>query len=377
MARNHRTAWQWIIAGLLAAAAGSLSQACSDSGSREVDGGNGPAGCPDQPPPFEPNPLDGIAASFVINSARLGNVHDGEAFDLDCVNTGPEGYLPPDGPGGADNQFGALMIALQDAGLDMDFNSEMQRSIDNGRGLILFRLVDVDDWSEDGGALYLAVYDGVDTDSDPTNNFSGHEPLLADDSSLTRPDDLMSTRTWFTNGVLHDTVEADRDLHSGDYDASGAEVALRFPFAHTVGTLRISRARVVWDLERAPVGTPPLDGTITGGMLGGHIFLGDAAKFLADASSGSAGEGIDEDTILTLLFGQADMDVIPEGFTDEPCTEATADQDCFPGRGCEQDSDRDDAFFCYEYEDNPDAISVSFVFSAVSCDLAGIHHGTP
>ncbi|MBI5500205.1 MAG: hypothetical protein HY907_08185 [Deltaproteobacteria bacterium] len=313
----------------------------------------------------------------MINSARLGKIDEGEGFNLDCVSTGPDGYLPPDGPAGVDDQFGALVSALQHAGLDLDFDADMQRSIDDGRSLILFRLLDVDDWSEDGGSLFLAAYDGVDADSEPTNNFSGRGQLLVDESSLTRPDDLMSARGWFGNGVLHDTDEADRDIRTGDFSASGAVVDLRFPLGDTVVTLRISEARVVWDIERAPVGTPPLDGTIVGGVLGGCVSLRDAAMFLSEVPYGTDPGTIDEDTIRTILAGQADLDVIPEGFTDEPCTEGTADHDCAPGQGCEQDPDRGDAYFCYEYEENPDAISVSFVFTAVSCDIVGIHHGTP
>ncbi|MBI5488234.1 MAG: hypothetical protein HY905_12950 [Deltaproteobacteria bacterium] len=369
--------WRLVLAAPLAIAAGCLFQSCSNSGSREVDVGGGPNRCPDVPPPYEPNPFDGVKASFVIDSIRIGNPDDGEGFNLDCASTGPEGYQPADGPWGTDNQFGALVMAVQDAGMDIDVDGDMRRSIEEGRNLLLFRLLDVDDWADDGGAVYLAVHSGVDTDSDPTNNLTGHGELLVDEDSLTDPDDLDSARALFVNGVLADTAGADGDLRIGDYSASGADVTIALVVSGTTATLPIHDAQIVWDLGTAPVGDPPLDGSAVQGMLGGSVFLDEGSEFIAIAYRSELGPTIDADTIRVIAAGQADLDVIPEGFTGISCTEGTATQDCAPGQGCERDPDRGDAYFCYEYDENPDAISVAFVFTAVSCNIVGIYHGAP
>ncbi|MBI5488232.1 MAG: hypothetical protein HY905_12940 [Deltaproteobacteria bacterium] len=201
-----------------------------------------------------------------------------------------------------------------------------------------------------------------------------------DDRSLIGTDDLLSARAWFGNGTLLDTVEEGR-IDLGNFAASGADVALQLVLRGSDMTLAIHDARVVWDLEQAPSGHPPLDGKLVRGLLGGFVFLADAVEFLrplvGDALVWFYPNTDPDETVRTILAGQADLDVIPEGFTDGSCTERTAFQDCAPGQSCRQDPDRDDAFFCYEYDENPDAISVAFVFTAVSCNIVGIYHEGP
>jgi hypothetical protein len=139
--------------------------------------------------------------------------------------------------------------------------------------------------------------------------------------------------------------------------------------------LPIHGAHVAWDLATAPEGDPPLRGRVVNGLLGGNMSLRDAAQFVSDTDP--LGSEIDGNTLRTILAGQADMDVLPEGFVDTPCTTATVSDDCAPGQTCDPDPARSDAAYCYEQPDNPDAISVAFVFTAVSCDVVGIHPETP
>jgi hypothetical protein len=110
------------------------------------------------------------------------------AEEVDCVDTPPgHAYLPEDGPNGADNQFGGLLQALLEWGLDIDVDGDMQRSIEDGRNLLVFRLADVDDWVNDGGLVYLSVYSGADSNADPTDNLTGWGELLVETRPISFP----------------------------------------------------------------------------------------------------------------------------------------------------------------------------------------------
>ncbi|MBI5490995.1 MAG: hypothetical protein HY905_26930 [Deltaproteobacteria bacterium] len=373
--------WTVVLAASLAAlAAIGFAASCDggDSGTPDGDVVGGDDGATDDGGGRdESNPTNGTRADFVINTMRIGSIDDGEGFNLDGVNTGPEGYLPPDGPGGVDNQLGALISALQDAGLDFDADAEIAASLEEGGLLILLRHDDVDDWTDDPGFVYLRGYAGKDADDpeDPTNNFSGDAELLVDERSLTDPSDIDSSLIYFDNGVLHDTTAADTNLQMGDFHAGPSLFTVDIPIQDTTLSLDVNGTQIVWDVDTAPTGDPAVNGSIKNGLLGGYVLLGDAARALSHIDL--SGTTIDEDTIRTILAGQADMDVIPEGFVDDTCTEATATADCAPGQGCEADADRGGAFYCYEYDENPDAISLGIVFSAVSCRITDIWHDTP
>ncbi|MDI7269160.1 MAG: hypothetical protein QME96_14315, partial [Myxococcota bacterium] len=129
------------------------------------------------------------------------------------------------------------------------------------------------------------------------------------------------------------------------------------------------------DLGTAPTGTPPVNGRIVNGMLGGYVLLGDAAEAISQIDL--SGTTITANTIRTILSGQADMDVIPPGFTTDSCDPATVITDCAPGQFCEPNPDSGDLTFCRELPDNPDAISLAIVFTAVSCRITGIWRDTP
>jgi hypothetical protein len=363
--------------GLLLALAG-----CDDDSAQHPDDGRD-SGCPGATLPVESNPFDGQVAWFVVDSLRVGDPHigsalPGEGFNLDCTAT-PAGdpWLPEDGLGGIDNAFGGLVQALVRGGFEVDVDGDMQRAIEDGRVLLAFRLADVDDWVDDVGLVYMSVYSAIDADADPTNNFTGSARLLVDDRSLVDPTDLLSARTWFLNGILRDSAEADARLDVGDFTASGADVVLDIAAGETVVPLTIRDAHVVWDFETAPTGEPPTHGRLANGLLGGSVPLLEAVRFILAAYPTPGGYPIDERTMQLLAAGQADMDLRAAGFTDAPCTEATASADCTPGQTCEPDPFRADTTFCFEQDDNADAISVGFVFTAVSVDITGIAHTTP
>jgi hypothetical protein len=337
-----------------------------------------PGRCPDPPLIVEPNPDDGVAAWFVVDSIRVGHgdPEAGEGFDLDCVNTPPgHRYLPEDGPNGADNQFGWLLQALLEWGLDIDVDGDMQRSIEDARNLLVFRLADVDDWANDGGLVYLSVYTGADSNTNLGDNLSGWGELLVEARSLLDPTDVLSARTTFDMGVLFDNPAAESDIAVGDFIAAEADLEFEIAAGDARVPLPIHDAHVVWDLDRAPHGDPPLLGRVVHGLLGGNMLLREAAQFVPNTDP--LGPEIDDNTLRAILAGQADLDLIPAGFVDTSCTPSTVQDDCAPGQTCEQDEARGDVRSCYEQPDNPDAISVAFVFTAVSCDVVGIHPDTP
>jgi len=325
----------------------------------------------------ESNPTDGVRADFVIDSLRIGNQDDGEGFNLDGVNT-PAGhpYLPQDGPGGVDNQLGSLLHELYEAGLDFDADADIARSIQEGNLIILLSHRDVDSWTRDPGWVPLFGYAGKDADNpeDPTNNLGGAGQFRIDPQSLTDPRDEDSALIQFPQGIFQDTTAADGNLQRGDFEAGPSLFAVDLTVQGDRQLhLEMNGTRIVWDLETAPTGNPALHGRIRNGLIGGYVLLGDAARAIARLDL--AGSDIDINTIRNILQGQADMDVVPEGFTDDPCTPSTAQTDCAPGQGCESDATRGGAYYCWEYDGTPDAISVGLVFTAVSCQIVGIDSG--
>lgn len=364
---------RWMTLGLAAMLAAMLAlgttASCGgdDSGTDAAD-----TGTDDGAGRVENNPTDGVRADFVINSLRIGNQDDSEGFNLDGINT-PAGhaYLPQDGPGGVDNQLGSLIAALVDAGLDFDADAEIATSLTEGELLILLSHRDVDDWTNDPGYVPLFGYAGKDADEpeDPTNNFSGSAELLIDPESLTDPADEDTALISFPNGILNDTTTADGNLQRGDFEAGPSLFSVELNVQDDA-TLRLDMngTRIVWDLETAPTGDPATGGEIINGLIGGYITLGDAARAIAQLDL--SGSSIDVNTIRSILAGQADMDVIEEGFTGDACTASTVQEDCAPGQTCESDGG---TYECYEQPDNPDAISVGLVFGAVSCRITGIY----
>lgn len=352
---------------------------CGDGGSSPSDVGtdvprdDGDTSPDDGAPPgVEPNWDDGVTADFVIDTMRIGRINLGEGFNLDNIHTGPGQHLPEDGPDGVDNQLGALIQDLQEAGLEFSADESIAEGIADGSLLIILRHMDVDSWTRDPGLVRLLGYSGKDADADPLNNLTGDGELLVDARSLTPPGttDLMSSLIRFDNGVLEDTPEADLVWQEGDFEAGPSVFNVDIPVEEEILRLSVNGTRVVWDLDTAPTGTPPVDGKVINGLLGGYVFLGDAARAISQIDL--SGTTITANTIRTILSGQADMDVIPPGPTTNSCDPATVMDDCAPGQSCEPNPAPDGPTFCYEQPDNPDAISLGIVFTAVSCRITGI-----
>jgi hypothetical protein len=337
-----------------------------EEGSVDEAGGPGDGGDADGAP------VEGAVADFVIDSLRIGDDTLGEGFNLDGVDTPPRHpYLPEDGPGGVDNGFGSLVRTLIDVGVDIDVDSEIAVAIAEGRQLTLLRHRDVDDWRADPDGVSLYAYAGHDADGNPANNLAGDAEMLADERSLVDPADIWSASSVFVDGALVDTAAADGLLQEGDFEAGPGTLVLLLAFgADQFLELPLRGALLVWDLGVAPAGDPPVGGRVVNGLLGGHMLIQDAVR--AFAALDFAGTSLDLDTIRTVMAGQADMDVLPEGFTGDPCTEATARDDCTPGQTCEPDPDRGGDWYCFEQPENPDALSVGFVFTAVSCRITGV-----
>jgi hypothetical protein len=368
-----RNRW-WVVA--LALCLGTLvavgfAASCGGDETTPGDGGDADDGT-DR---VEPNPDDGIRADFVLNTMRIGTPDEG--FNLDGLNTSDsDPYLPPDGAGGVDNQLGALIAALVRAGLDFDADAQIASGIADGSLLILLSHRDIDSWTNDPGLVYLYGYAGKDADDpeDPANNLTGTGRLMIDERSLEeghRTDENASL-IQFRDGILNDTLAADSNLQVGDFHAGPSLFRVDIPVQDSILTLAINGTQIVWDIDTVPTGTPALNGSIKNGLLGGYVLLADAARALSQIDL--SGTTIDEATIRNILGGQADMDVLLEGFTSYSCTEATAVEDCAPGQTCESDPARGGAFYCYEQENNLDAISLGIVFTGVSCEITGIWH---
>jgi hypothetical protein len=320
----------------------------------------------------ETNPTDGVLADFVIDSLRIGSLTAGEGFNLDGVYTrAGDPLFPEDGPGGVDNQLGDLIFALEEADLEVNADESIAEGIADGSLLILLRHVDVDDWDEDPGYVYLYGYAGKDTDDDPLNNLTGAGELLVDERSLQLPPtDLARSLIHFDNGVLEVDPSNLAVLQEGDFSAGPSLFRVDIPMEDSTLTLEVNGTRIVWDLDDAPTGNPGVDGRIINGLLGGYVYVRDAARALSQIDL--SGASIDVATLRSLLAGQADMDVVPPGFQDDTCTVSTTITDCAPGQTCQEDDDRGGAYYCYEHPDNLDAISLGLTFTAVSCRITGI-----
>lgn len=364
------TAKRWTAVMILGASGLLLS--CGGSGDDVADVG-------DTPPEdgtnvrVETDRTDGVLADFVIDALRIGSLTAGEGFNLDGVNTrAGDPVFPEDGPGGVDNQLGDLIAALEEAGLEVNANSSIAEGIAEGSLLILLRHMDVDGWDTDPGYVYLYGYAGKDPDDDATNNLTGDGELLVDERSLELPPtDLARSLIHFDNGVLEVNPANRSVLQDGDFEAGPSLFRVDIPMEESTLTLEVNGTRIVWDLETAPTGNPGVDGRIINGLLGGYIYIRDAARALSEIDL--SGTTIDVATLRSILAGQADMDVIPPGFQDDTCDPSTTVTDCAPGQTCQADAARGGADYCFEHIENLDAISLGLTFSAVSCRVTGIY----
>ncbi len=295
-----------------------------------------------------------VEATFVMDSLMIPDEDVG--FDLDDENTQCDSGCINDGENGVDNRLGAVLDGISDSmGEDFNANDELAAQIEEGGLLIMFRLTDVCNFNRDGGVDLLG-YIGLDTDDpeDPTDNFSGTEPLDVDSRSLTGSGtDLGSPLISFPDGSI------DR----GQFNAGPSVFNLDVPISDSTLHLAVQETRVRFDFDPEPadVGGDQLNGGLINGLLGGYVLVEDLADALQEFAS-ELGD-IDPATVMNIVVNQADIDHVQPGPTDDACTE---DSDCpVPWRTCGSGG------VCVEPPDRMDAISLAIQFTGVSVDFTG------
>ena len=195
------------------------------------------AGCLDRSDPCARDPMavdpDGTVRGYVIDRIDLpGNSAEAHTYGLD-IDYWYEGA--------ADNQLGQVLGAIAEyAGYDLDV--EANALIDAGAILHLFELRATSLTDADG--VGLRIGQAIDADGDPTDNFSGDEPLGFDPGRS--QGDVSGT---IINGYL--------DLRVGT-----APVAVTFPGLDAPYFLPLIEARVAAEL----VTETEIRGVIGGGI---------------------------------------------------------------------------------------------------------------
>lgn len=312
-------------------------------------GGNGG----DPPLPTECD-NDEFEATFVIDDLQIPNENVG--FNLDGEDTYCDSGCINDGENGVDNRLGAVLDGLSDSlGEDFNANEELDVQIQEGDLLILFRLLNICNFNADGD-VDLKGYIGLDADdpADPTDNFSGSEPLDVDIRGLAGAGtDVENSLITFSGG----------EISRREFSAGPSEFNLDIPIQDSTLGLSIQETQVRFNFSPEPSesGGEYLDGAIINGLLGGFVLVED----LADALQEFADElgDIDPETVMNIVVNQADIDHVPAGTTSDACTSA---DDCpVPWRDCGTDG------FCVEPPDRMDAISLAIQFTGTSCSFTG------
>lgn len=302
--------------------------------------------------------------SFVVDKMNIGTIDQG--FNLDNTNTQcTDGSCMVDGAGGVDNRLSAILAAIDNATSEsIDADASINENIQSGDMLVIFRMLDVNMTSmssitSSDGHIELKGYIGLDADvpEDPTDNFSGSEPLDVDSRSLSVATDVETSLIDFTKCSLSaGKLRCEPSHFKLDLDISGNPLSLQIEETQLVASVDVSPT-----LDAASGAY--LGGSIKEGVLGGYVpilylqtALNDFADQLGDISPA---------TIQQILANHADIDSVPEGTTTVACTEGGSEcltwQECRPSTGG----------FCYEPADMPDSISLAVTFEAVSIEFTG------
>jgi len=290
------------------------------------------------------NPTDGETKVFVADTLAIGAPEVG--FDLDEHTTtdrdDPVGCGHVDGPGGVDNKLSPLVDGIvQGAGLEQDPNALLLESIQSGSLLLLSRLVDVDDGTNDP-LVPLYFYIGEDADADAANNLGGSGHFLVNPSSLDGAgldDALIRFDEGSLSGSMFDTPPSIFRI-TVPLDDQGLEL-----------DLAIQRAQIVFHYS---------DSGLTEGVVGGYVANEAILQALQNLDLGDV--EIPVQLVRTVLAAQADIDAIPEGPTETACTAETVADDCQPGQTCEGN-------FCMEPDGRCDALSLGLTFTAVPATI--------
>ena len=301
------------------------------------------------PPPYE--------ASFVVSELRVGTLHLG--FDVDDEDTQCEdGTCIPDGLNGVDNRLEAIFeeIAEFGGGSFPDVDGELREEIAAGMKLIIFRLTDVNVrpmGAEDGvdNDVQVKVYTGVDADDPdiPEDNFRGNELMDVTAGSLGMTGDIEDPIIHFRECTIDNAA----------LQCPPSFFSLDLPMGEGPAHLDISGARIKATTDRSPEKDDEgvyVYGSMTSGLLGGHILVRD---FLEELEARFT--GISPATLERILLNHADIDAVPEGPTGVSCE---SEDNCMPWQSCS-------GGFCLEPADQSDSISVGFTFKLTSIEFTG------
>lgn len=304
---------------------------------------------------------DGQEAIFVLDSLAVGDANVG--IDLDGVTT-PSACNddlcatgPDDGPGGVDNRLGPLLSELGGmVGDSLDANASLAQAVSTGQLILLLKMLDVDDWSNDG-CVDLFFYTGIDPSSSPT--VEQGRSYQVDRNSLA------GAGTDIDNPMI--AFEENGAISGGTFRGGPSVFNVSVPLDETGDVMldiTFSGAIARWEASASGARSGVLGGYISvHDLLGGLTVIPEAEDYIA--------------ILPAVLRNQADLDVIPAG-TEIPGTSCTQDSvgSYSDGEGCGSPAYTCSASGrCVEPADNFDSLSIGISFTAVPANIDGIYSG--
>jgi hypothetical protein len=299
---------------------------------------------------------DGEEAVFVMDHLEIGTEEDG--FDLDGVDNPAEctddfcRRGPDDGPGGVDNRLGPILGSIGDFAPDFDANQSIADAMLEGSLIVLFRMLDVDAWADDG---CVGVFTYVGNDPNDPPGIVEDRAYQVDARSLSDPTDIDSPLISFEGG----------EIASGTYLGGPSEFQIAFPITEDAPPLNIVITKTMLRWEASADGA-------TDGLIGGFVLVHDMLNAIRQIEQ--AADFIP--MVPAIMENQADIDNIPGG-TEIPGTSCTAENVAtynVEGEGC--GSPRytcSPSGLCVEPEEHYDGISLALTFSAIPAAIDGIY----
>lgn len=299
---------------------------------------------------------DGLEV-FVVNELLFGDEDTG--FDIDGVDS-PAGCAddfcrdgPTDGVGGVDNRLGPVFDSLAAFVPGFDINMLFEAAILSGNLIILIRMIDVDDWTDDDSVVaYL---------------YTGHDPSAVPSA--------VEGRTYQVNASsLVDGIDIDNPVSffgddgviaGGVYQGGPSSFQLLLPLGSPDGLSKVPIDGAYISCDASLTG---LDNGIIGGAIMLHM-LYDAVRQVPAVVDFIA-------MMPAILESQADIDSIPGGteIAGTRCTPANVASYDIDGNGCGSASYTCSAAgLCVEPTEHYDSISVGMTFSAVPAFIDGIY----
>ncbi len=288
-----------------------------DTGGTAPEGGAPDQGAPDQVIVPDLPKASKSAQQDVVNKLKLPASGTDYAMDID-------------GNGTKDNQLGHIMGALKlMAGAAMDPQKELDTQIKQGQILLLFD-VKAKSITADP-SMQLQFYLGADTDSDPTDNFSGTEEFAISSSSP-------------TNLILPGSIA------SSKLKAKGS-LLVPIPIGTTPTTLNLKNATVKSDISASGMANGTINGAIPMADVNTKLLPALAKQF--DAAWKSA-----TDPTLKNMLGGLDTD--KDGTIEGSDLKGNMLIGIFIKADVDTDGDK-----------TMDAMSVGMGYTAVTCKIKG------